>query len=290
MLTKMAKLRYLRSIMLACLYLLLSASPSLSQMNEEFKEKALSLKWIAYAPTNYNPDQGTFPDEDSMRQDLARLIKYGFSGIVTYGSQGTLSQIPRLAKEEGFLGVIMGIWDISDRDEIMNATLANPFVDAYCVGNEGLNCRYNLEAVAASIAEISSNTAKPATTSEQIFDYSNDSVIALGDWIFPNIHPFLNQIKDPEKGVRWIRKHYDRLKKHSGDKIILFKEVGFPTTGAYMANEANQKKFFLGMEKTGIAFVYFEAFDQFWKTSLPIEAHWGLFNSDRKPKKFISSR
>jgi hypothetical protein len=33
-----------------------------------------------------------------------------------------------------------------------------------------------------------------------------------------------------------------------------------------------------------VRFVYFEAFDQPWKTHLPIEPHWGLFRSDRSPK------
>jgi hypothetical protein len=33
-----------------------------------------------------------------------------------------------------------------------------------------------------------------------------------------------------------------------------------------------------------VKFVYFEAFDQPWKTHLPIEPHWGIFNSDRSPK------
>ncbi|MCP4424487.1 MAG: glycosyl hydrolase, partial [Chloroflexi bacterium] len=35
--------------------------------------------------------------------------------------------------------------------------------------------------------------------------------------------------------------------------------------------------------------VYFEAFDQPWKDTQPIEPHWGLFYNDRLPKPAAAS-
>jgi exo-beta-1,3-glucanase (GH17 family) len=210
---------------------------------------------------------------------------------VTYGSAGTLAQIPRLAREAGFQAVIMGVWDIDSGEEIMNATLAAEYVDGYCLGNEGLHSRYSLEELIRALAGIKESTHKPATTTEQVADYANDNVLNLGDWIFPNIHPFLCAVKEPEKAARWIKKHYQRLEKHCpADKIVFFKEVGYPTSGMPEASERNQKKFFENMENSdGILFVYFEAFDQAWKEEPPCEPYWGLFTRFRKPKKYISS-
>ena len=275
------------------LSLILLAKQAFCEVAPDFMQKIKTLKWIAYAPTNFNPDQDIYPTQDSIREDLATLYKYGFRGVVTYGSFKSLAEIPRIASEVGFTGVIMGIWDINNTDEIMNATLAMGYVDGYCIGNEGLNRRYDLETLKSVIASIKETTGKPATTTEEINDYYNNTLdlISVGDWVFPNIHPFLSEVKNPAKAAKWIETHYNILKKHlPSERIILFKEAGFPTAGCSGATQANQKEFFIDLESINIPFVYFEAFDQRWKTSLSVEPHWGLFDGSRRPKRFISSQ
>lgn len=268
--------------------LCICAHYAFGQVSADFKEKVNNLKWVTYSPTNYDPAEGKYPGEGSLRLDLETLIQHGFSGLVTYGSSGSLGNIPEIAQEVGFQGVIMGIWDIFNREEIQNAALAQAYVDGYCLGNEGLNMRYNLKDLFEAMSSLRVSTGKPVTTSEQIFDYAKDEVLSLGDWVFPNIHPFLSEVKKPEKAVRWIQGHYERLKKHvATERVILFKEVGFPTAGSLEATEKNQMRFFLGMEEVGVPFVYFEAFDQLWKTHLAVEPHWGLFDAHRNTKKFI---
>lgn len=271
------------------IFLSLSIKPVFSGCSDiSLKDKSVSLKWIAYAPTNYNPDKNIFPSEESIRIDLELLHKYGFNGVITYGALGSLGRIPQIASQIGFCGMIMGIWDIDNREEVINAVLARQFVDGYCVGNEGLNYRYDLDSLRSAIIELKHSTNKPVTTSEQIFDYSNENVFSTGDWIFPNIHPFLSKIRDPNKAAQWVEKHYQLLKKHCPqEKFILFKETGWPTAGANEANERHQKEFFIDLEKLSLPFVYFEAFDQPWKGDLAVEPHWGLFKSNRKPKKFM---
>lgn len=270
-----------------CNFLLKTAAAE--PLPEGFKNKLLNLKWVAYAPTNFDPTN-SYPPEDSIKTDLELLYKYGFRGIVTYGSYATLGQIPRIAKEAGFEGIIMGIWTIDDRDEVMNAILSAEYVDGYCVGNEGLNSRYDSRQLKEAISLIKKATRKPATTTEQVSDYYNDEVLNTGDWVFPNIHPFLAEVKEPEKAAKWIEKHYQNIKKHcSKDRVVIFKEAGYPTAGAHYANANNQKIFFAALEKTNVTFVYFEAFDQPWKKDPPVEPYWGLFTQKRKPKKFISS-
>jgi exo-beta-1,3-glucanase (GH17 family) len=278
-----------RIILVLNLILILCAGNIFAECNDEFYQKILNLKWIAYSPTNCDPTKNDFPSEDTIYQDLQVLYEAGFRGVVTYSSYSTFSQIPRIAREVGFTGVIMGIWDIESREEIINADMASLYVDGYCAGNEGLNVRYDLETLNGVIEALKKSTNKPVTTTEQIFDYYNEDVLNTGDWLFPNIHPFLCEVKNPRKAARWIERHYEMLKKHAGRKLIVFKEVGYPTAGSREATAANQKDFFLAFEKKGVPFVYFEAFDQYWKRDLPVEPHWGLFDSKRRPKKYIKS-
>ncbi|MBM3249548.1 MAG: hypothetical protein FJZ09_01725 [Candidatus Omnitrophica bacterium] len=270
--------------------ILLFAVPALAQVDADFEDKVQNLEWVAYSPTNYDPQAGEYPGEGSIRFDLETLIQHGFTGLVTYGASGPLAKIPEIARSTGFQGVIMGIWDISDNTEVQNAVIAAEYVDGYCMGNEGLNVRYDLKELNEAILGLRGTTAKPVTTSEQIFDYTNAEVLNLGDWVFPNIHPFLSEVKIPEKAVRWIESYYMRLKKNvEQDRIIFFKEVGFPTAGAVEATDKNQTRFFLEMEQTVVPFTYFEAFDQPWKRHLPVESHWGLFDSRRQPKRFMKA-
>src|SRR5207249_4221348 len=59
---------------------------------------------------------------------------------------------------------------------------------------------------------------------------------------------------------------------------------GLPTAGAAGLDEEVQAAFFSCVEKADLPFVFFEAFDQPWKTALPVEPHWGLFRADGMPK------
>ena len=282
-----------KTICISVLFINLLYSSALCASKDDFIQKLKNLKWVAYSPTSFNPESADCPLEESIAEDLLVLYRYGFRGIVSYGAYKTLGQIPRIAKEIGFEGIIMGIWDISSQEEIMNAIEAGEFVDGYCLGNEGLNKRYGLESLKEAIYSMKESTGKPATTTEEIEDYYNNylDLVNVGDWVFPNVHPFVSKIKDPGRGVKWVGKHYQLLKKRaSPDKIILIKETGFPTKGAPGASESNQKVFFLNLEAIEIPFVFFEAFDQLWKTVNSVESHWGLFDHRRKPKKFISSQ
>ncbi|MCX5705220.1 MAG: hypothetical protein NTZ92_04085 [Candidatus Omnitrophica bacterium] len=280
--------KILRIMLILLILSAMSFSVGFAEVSDEFTQKILNLKWIAYSPTQYNPTNENFPAEDTIYTDLQLLYQAGFRGIVTYSSYNTFSEIPRIAREIGFEGVIMGIWDINNQEELINAELANQHVDGYCMGNEGLNCRYDLEELTSAIARLKESTGKPVTTTEQVFDYHNKDVLDIGDWIFPNIHPFLSEIRSPKKAATWIEKHYSILSRHAGTKLIIFKEVGWPTSGTREATASNQKEFFLAFEKKGIPFIYFEAFDQYWKRDLPVEPYWGLFDKNRKAKKFIA--
>lgn len=251
-------------------------------------EEVSGIVWVAYSPPEADPDKGVEASPESVREDLAVLRQVGFTGLVTYGSSGVLGrELPTLAQSQGFQGLIMGIWDPFNQEEIAAAEAAAELsmVLGFCVGNEGLQKRYEMPALSVVIQNLRETTGKPVATTEEIDDYSDEDLLQLGDWVFPNAHPYFHNQLDPDAAVRWTQATYDDFKRRT-DRFVMFKEVGLPTAGDSEGrlSEANQERYYQELAKTDVQFVYFEAFDQPWKTHLPIEPYWGIFRSDRTPK------
>lgn len=259
---------------------------------DKWSHAVSKIVWVAYSPSKADPPKKVEASPDQIRKDLLILWKAGFSGLVTYGSQGHFGQdIPGLAKAANFEGIIMGIWDPVDEKEMANAISAgeHPIVLGYCVGNEGLGTRYDFDKLSEAVKKLQKKTGKPVTTTEQCEDYSDSALLNLGDWVFPNVHPYFHNKTNAASAVHWTQTVYDDLKKRT-TRFILFKEVGFPTSGdpSGKMSERLQEQYYLSLAKTNVPFVYFEGFDQPWKTHLPIEPYWGIFRADGRPKRLAT--
>jgi len=257
--------------------------------NNQVFEKFHELKWIGYSPTNFNPAKGIYPSVKSIKKDLRVLKKAGFSGIVTYGSDGIFGDIPRMAHDAGFSGVIMGVWDPNRKEEILNAIAAKEWVDAYCVGNEGYKSRYPSELLKKKMRVIRKRTGKLVTTAERIEEYYRKKDLAkISDFILCNAHPVWSGVYEPAKASKWLEEKVRNLKKslkrRNIKKLIIVKEAGCPTKGSKYLSAENQRLFFEKLEATDVNFVYFEAFDQPWKQYHAFEPYWGIFDSQRRPK------
>lgn len=226
------------------------------------------------------------PSRGDIQDDLRTLYQVGFRGLVTYGASEALADVPLLARNAGFEGVIMGIWTPGDPQETESAVRTAPYVDGYAVGNEGLYfSRYDVKALSQAMTDVRKQTGKPVSTTEPLhLYYTKEELLKLGDWVFPNAHPFWQDIVDPFDAVRWTQESYDSLKKKAGDREVVFKEVGLPTAGRAQLSENRQALYYARLRETQVRFIYFEAFDQPWKTEEGVGAHWGLFNSDRSQK------
>ena len=264
------------------------------------------LCWIAYSPTHFDPTTAPiqWPSEEDVREDLHVLRSAGFNGLVTYGSNyvsrdtpDQMLDIPRLAQEAGFEGMIVGVWDPTDENELQAAEQVglHPVVVGYCVGNEGLDVRYDLKTLKAVMERLKLTTGKPASTTEEVNDYYENSPLwAISDWIFPNAHPYFAGYRDPQEAVEWTERVFETLASVS-DKPLIFKEVGLPSGGDTDVNEARQAQYYQLLRETNVTYVIFEAFDAPWKHltqprpdgTYPLpdpEPHWGIFTSDRIPK------
>jgi len=279
----------------------INAKPSSSNSSKDKNNKSVdwekelfNIKWVAYYPTNADPNKNIDPTVESMKKDLNVLKNAGFSGLVTYGCKSTVGQeLPKIAEELGFKGLIVGIWNPLDGEEIDNAksVAGMKVVFGYCVGNEGFDVkdRYNFETLKTSISGIKNSTGKPVTTSEEVDDYLDQRLIDIGDWVFPNAHPYFHSRIKPKEAVEWTKGAFNSIKQRTS-KPVLFKEVGLPTQGDQskkqdkLLSEKGQDEYYQLLAKSEVKFVYFEAFDQPWKTHLPVEPHWGIFDQSRNPK------
>jgi len=259
--------------------------PERSALYGDLRERLYRVRWVAFAPTGWDPTQNLYPTAESVREDLSALREVGFSGIVTYAADELM---PQLAREVGFEAMIYGIWNPEDSVEARKAQAAgsDEIVVGYVVGNEGLHERYSYESLKGCLQHLAGATGKPVTTSEQIEDYADPRLLELGDWLFPNVHPYCHSITDPELAVEWTKRQYEKLAGHTA-KPILFKEVGLPSGGDPRVSETSQAEYYRRLGRTNVKFVWFEAFDQPWKTWTPVEPHWGLLRADRTPKTVV---
>ncbi len=253
---------------------------------------------VAYQPRSYVPEVDVDgPSLEQIRSDLRLLRSAGFRGLVSYSARGAMGKIPEIARSEGFDDkIMMGIWDPSSAEEFRNAVDQAPFVDGYCMGNEGLGIRYRAVDLERHMRLLREASGLPVTTSEPVVEYLQGEhsawLLEHSDWLFPNVHPYWGQLLDPARAAQWIIAHHDYLHLLT-TKALLIKEAGFPTAAGEGLDEDSQARFFEALEGAGLRFFCFEAFDQPWKSkplaSAAIEQHWGLFDKEGKPKKFAVS-
>ena len=248
---------------------------------------------VAFAPTHFDPTApvAVFPSDADLALDLAVLHGEGFGCLVTYASDGTLSRIPRLARQAGFTCVYMGIWCPTNAVEIAAAIAESSFVTGYVVGNEGLGesraCAYDTTALGTAMAQLRTATGKPVTTSEQIDKYLAGPYSAWlrahGDWLFPNAHPFWASVTAPDSAVQWTLAKYSAISALTSKRVSL-KESGLPSAGCGACSEERQRRFFQLLRSTPVDHCVFEAFDQPWKGPAEVEKHWGVNDMNRRPK------
>ncbi|MFO0956513.1 MAG: hypothetical protein U0800_03490 [Isosphaeraceae bacterium] len=257
--------------------------------------------WIDYAPSHdpNSPGYDPNPTEAHVRADLTNLYREGFRGLVTYTLQGTYDQVPKIAKSVGFLWVIAGVYNPGDAAEVGKASSAGvlPYADAFVVGNEGLTIgnRYSYQTLSTAIGTVQQATGKPVSTSEPGGAYYKPNgsnapyatqLLALGDWLFPNIDYFLwgNQPSTPQAMWTNVSFAYQYMKDHqSTPGPVVAKEVAYPSAGGAQASDANQIAWYHDQAAANLVggspfyFAYFEAYDQPWKSTIDAyEPHMGL--------------
>jgi exo-beta-1,3-glucanase (GH17 family) len=255
------------------------------------------LSWILYDPVDLNPEKGTMPSEASIREDIVTLKRYGFDGLITVTSKGTCRHIARIAHEEGMNKVIVGVWNLRDKEEVENALSASEWADAYCLGNNGLNRLYSRTELLTMLEEFRRKTGRCVTTTLSLVDYTyNPDIVKSIDFLFPHVF-VMGANHSPEKVYdSTLKIAHAAAATFGGEKLIMLKWIMFPSGGGRGYTPETQRDFYRliiekSMETTeipsNVILSFMCAFDPVWKTSkrwADLERYTGLFTADRKAK------
>lgn len=281
--------------------------PALSSclLNTETVTLIHGHRWITYDPIDFDPSMRPNPDIDSLGKELAWIRNAGFDGIITLNSRGNFSAIPELAKKNSFY-VIAGVWDPRDRQELAAAISKRKYVDAYCVGHNGLGWRYSYGELVKAIRKIRFQTRRPVSTTEVIAHYRTDKrLFKIGDWVFPDAHVsvkddnetlfFADAIRDAEKTFEMAR--LIAAEEERDGKPVLLKMVTYPMGGVPNASLEEQARFFVALLEDrrdvqppmpiGVSVSVHSAFDIPWKTRWPFylwDPYTGLLDDAGRPR------
>lgn len=271
------------------------------QTMASFEQNLSSLIWIGYEPAQYDPYEKHFPTDQEIEKELSALNDAGFTGIITFSSQESLSRIPQIAINQGFYGVIMGILDITNTFEIQKALLARPYVDAYCVGHMFTDHGFTVYEILETIDFFRNKTKRPVSTTLRPNGYKVFPEISKTiDWFFPDIHGnwyAKASAIDILKQTRAFVRDVSELQVLYPNKPILLKMISFPTSEVPGASPEEQYRFYRAHTeyvKSSMEFPervypsYFSGFDLLWKTPErgwpPGERYVGFFHGNGTPK------
>lgn len=282
--------------------------------------QAAPLDWLkqslffAYTPSEFHFEQGqpVFASRKNIAQDL-RLLRHYSNGLILYSTDKSTEHILDIAHELKFNAVILGVWTVTDMDEINLAVkLARRYpelVRVIAVGNEGLFWkRYNKTELTQAMKII--RTALPniaLTTTEPFSSYLGVPATidcANQDFLLPTIHPVFEKWFTPSgitQSVEFVDNIVTRLTELC-HKDVLVKETGVPSgPGKQSYSEQQQRMFWqqlLDKMKTRpeVSVALFEAFDAPWKVTEmkkqsgnldEREQYWGWFNHEGEPKAVV---
>jgi len=271
-------------------------------------------RFVAYEPTSLRVSDGrvTPADPESIRADL-RVLRPKFDALITYSANHGAESIAGVAASLKFRALIIGVWDPADNVELAAAVAAArrypQLVVGLSLGNEMLfSHRISPAALAALVARVRAQLPVTALATTEPFHVYHQPEVAplLGqlDFLLVNAHPifqpWFHQATDDTAAQFVVNVLAELAPLACGP--ILVKETGVPTAPTSAGfSEARQASFYRalrvhlppGAER---AFAYFAAFDAPWRAYdaiavpgaapgvHPEEAHWGLYDAERRPK------
>ncbi len=282
---------------------------------------------ISYSPyrDGQTPDWGSVVSKKNLLEDL-KILEKKWHYIRIYGTDANSKNILKVIKENDIaIKVMQGTWlaeylsESDMRNEVDRAIdLANSFPEIVTAINIGNEIFVNWSAHKLSdqnfvidLIRIARNeTDIPITVAD---DYSfwksskSKKVAAELDFIVMHAYPLWNSIT-LEGSMDWMKETYSDVQSMHPDKQIVLGESGWATSKSWGGDEAklmigktseeNQEQYFHDytewITSKKISSFYFSSFDEEWKGGMNsdsgiAEKNWGIFFSDRTPKKVMES-
>ncbi len=270
------------------------------------------------------PNQGKLTSKENILEDL-EIVSRRWNLIRLYGSGPQSRNILEVIRDNKLpIRVMQGAWLSSHQTREENLEqlegaieLANRFPEiivAVNVGNEiFVDWSYHriddMDRVIGYIRDVRARVAQPVTVADDYNFWNKPAakkIAAEVDFIGLHAYAFWNN-KTLDEAMDWTASIYRGIQELHPNHLIAYCESGWPTSRVYddgsyeggligRAGEAEQEIFFdqydAWIEEEGIVSFYFEAFDEKWKGGFDgenpmdkAEKHWGLYRSDRTPKR-----
>ena len=269
-------------------------------------------RFVTYEPTSLQVVDGRVHDADpaSIRADL-QVLRTHFDGLITYDAVHGAQAIPAVAAALKFRALVIGVWNPADPAQLDAALAAARdyphLVVGLSLGNESIFARRSSFAqMAAAIAAVRARAPHLALSSTEPFHLYQqpDAAPLLGvmDFLLVNVHPvfqpWFRTAMDATAAQFVVNVAADLGRRFCGP--ILVKETGVPTAPASAGySPERQASFYAELRRrmpgsSASAFAYFSSFDAPWRAhdagpvagavTGPEEAHWGLYDEERRPK------
>jgi exo-beta-1,3-glucanase (GH17 family) len=271
-------------------------------------------RFVAYEPISLKVVNGevTPADAAGIRADLA-VLRQRFDALITYDAIHGNEALPAIAAALRFRALIIGVWDPLDEAQLAAAIEAArrfpQLVTGISLGNERLFARRtNAVQLAARIAQVRRRLpGTPLSTTEPFHvlqDAAVSSLLGQLDFLLVNVHPVFQpwfRDADDAHAAQFVVNVVGELGSRACGPIVV-KETGEPTAPASAGfSPARQASFYRRLRQQlpptlAHAFAYFAAFDAPWRAfdataapgaapgPHPEEAHWGLYDAERRPK------
>lgn len=197
---------------------------------------------------------------------------------------------------------------IVNKEEIKRGiALANKFTDiiiAVNVANEALvdwnDHKVDVDTLIGYVRWVKNEISQPVTVAENYEWWANHGEKLAKELDFVAVHTYpIWEGKDIDEGIQYTIENIQKVRNKLPLSKIVISEAGWATTSSEFgerASEEKQKKYYEWISKwskeMNITTFFFEAFDEPWKGNPNdpngAEKHWGLYFTERTPKKAIN--
>ncbi len=265
----------------------------------EWPERVTGFAFSPYQ-AGQDPREFLYPSLDQINSDLS-LLAGKVTAIRTYSIEGTLAEIPRLAREHD-INVCLGAYLSYDEERnaeefprFIEIAKSNRNVVRAMVGNE---TQYqgilDYDDLISYLDQARLELGVPVSTAEPAgIWHKKPDLVEHVDYIAMQILPYW-QSMEVHEAVEYVFTELKGLQEAYPGKPVIISEVGWPSHGrdrgaavASVSNEAIFLRHFLKrVSEDRYIYYLMEAFDQPWKADIEgaVGAYWGVYDVDRNPK------
>jgi exo-beta-1,3-glucanase (GH17 family)/putative ubiquitin-RnfH superfamily antitoxin RatB of RatAB toxin-antitoxin module len=247
-----------------------------------------------------NPDYGSTVSSTQVQERMQIIAPYTI-WIRSYGTENGLEYVAPTAHNMG-LKTAIGAWlgtDSAANERQINELISEMKagnVDIAIVGSETLY-RNDLseEQLINYIKRVKAAAPGISVTTADAYGeiLSHPNVVKECDVVMYNIYPYWEGISI-ENAITVIDGRHKNIVNIAGGKTVIISETGWPsggnTIGSAVPSPENSAKYFNEFvswaRKNNVQYLYFEAFDETWKSIKegPQGAHWGIWDKDGNMK------